>query len=719
MKKINKVISQIFTKKKPSYNLTKSLLILKKLAKLLNNLLVMIGYVLGGLRKNFNKILPTRVKKIPKHIQLSAIFLSILTILLIFFITSSIILAEPNKFKAIEKIKENKIHNFRLDENPPSRQIDSGGYLYKDTARNNFHDNDLNNFYEYPKYLKDFLLLSEDENFYGNKTSIGMVFNSIGRSIKSFGRAGGSGISQQTARTLINLESKTSFLDSARRKIEEIVVAQSIEEEFKKLYPTGNEYKDKTLLTYMNNVYLGTNVYGFQDAARVYFGYDSKTFKKMSVSHQATLVSMLSRPNAYICLKDVGVQKKEFKRIKIIRDLILEKAAKQNIIDRKILKLATSEEIKYRLNIKCKGNDESPYFAREVEAKLKELPVQKLNGRGVLTTNTTLQRKSQTSAEEILRKTINKFSNYGVKSGAIISMEINTAKIRVMASVSDQNYFNTTTQAYRQPGSIFKLFTYLTALEKGISPTTQFSCDELKWNNIKLAACHTPGDKDISSAIAYSENTIAWRVAQTVGMDNIISMAYRLGIPVTAKLKPDYGTVIGQNETSVTLLQMIRAYGAIANYGVMPEVQMIEYVSDTTTCSDYPINLKCKKIYEYEPKFKTVVSVQVANEMDKMLWGVVHKPGATGVLADIELKDEAGKTGTNGVKNDSRDLWYIGYSRSKNIITLVWLGNKSGDVIRSEDLNKDIGGHLAAKVWKDFMLSNVIVNENNNSIIKK
>lgn len=152
----------------------------------------------------------------------------------------------------------------------------------------------------------------------------------------------------------------------------------------------------------------------------------------------------------------------------------------------------------------------------------------------------------------------------------------------------------------------------------------------------------------------------------------------------------------------------------------MPEVQLIEYVSDTTTCSDYPTNLKCKKIYEYAPKFKTVISAQVANEMDKMLWGVVHKPGATGVLADIGLKDEAGKTGTNGVKNDSRDLWYIGYSRSKNIITLVWLGNKSGDVIRSEDLNKDIGGHLAAKVWKDFMLSNVTINTDNpTSVIQK
>ena len=132
-------------------------------------------------------------------------------------------------------------------------------------------------------------------------------------------------------------------------------------------------------------------------------------------------------------------------------------------------------------------------------------------------------------------------------------------------------------------------------------------------------------------------------------------------------------------------------------------------IFDTATCDDEGLHRDCREIYDHnrhKTGGKQILDSTVANTMDSMLWGVVHKPGATGGIANLGLKDEAGKTGTNGVDNNSRDLWYVGYSKSQNTIAAVWLGSK-GKSIRSIDLSKAVGGHLAAKVWKEVMQSTI------------
>jgi membrane peptidoglycan carboxypeptidase len=295
-------------------------------------------------------------------------------------------------------------------------------------------------------------------------------------------------------------------------------------------------------------------------------------------------------------------------------------------------------------------------------------------------------------------------------------MDIDTGKVRAMASLSEQQFFNNVTQAHRQPGSIFKLFTYITALKQGMAPIYKFSCNDLYWSKgkskFKLPPCRL-FDVPINfyTAFAYSENTIAWRAAQEVGMKSVVETAHQMGI--SSELDADdYGTVIGQGEkTNVTPLEMLRAFGAVANRGIMPNVQLIENVSNTRWCKDPIYKLGCNRLLNSDDIYesgKRVIDSKVADDMDQMLRGVVSS--GTGQLAKIELlPDIAGKTGTNGVDNDSRDLWFVGYSRSQNVITLVWLGNsdKEGEVIRSYDLYKNLKGHLGAQIWKQYMMATI------------
>jgi penicillin-binding protein 1A len=646
----------------------------------------------------FQKILSLDYQPTRGKVAIAAVILSLFTASIFVFVVS--ISSGSKKDEVSKLIKSKNIHHHLLTKNPPQRQIDANGHLYNSSAMNNYHDKDFNNLLEYPKFLSSSLIYFEESDYYKDSSVMSMAFKSFFRALVSGGKYGGSGFSQQLSRSLIDLGDKPSFPGSIFHKAQEIAIAQSVTSTFGDLYSKGNESKDKLLLGYMNNVYLGVNIYGFRDAARVYFGSD---IKGLSIAKQATLIAMLSQPTAYSC-KSSNIQKRKISYLKKVRNLVLDKAAANKLISKKQADQAKLEDINFK-DYKCNGIEETPHFSRKVDLETKRLNIRTslpINISGSIATRTTLDSKSQRVADSVLSRNIKAFSSYGIKSGAIIKMEISTGKIRAMASIGEKSHFNNATQANRQPGSSFKLITYITALEQGISPKTLFSCNASQWGKTKLAGCNSFSQPiDLFDAVAYSENQVAWQVAQKVGMPKVIDMAHRFGF--AGKLNPDYGTVIGQNETSVTPMQMIRAYGAVANHGVMPEVQYIEHVFDTTTCKDSSLYQNCKVLYKYQPSSKRVITSEVADEMDLLLQGVIQK--GTGKLADLGLPHSAGKTGTNGVSNDSRDLWFVGYDRDENTIVLVWLGSgvKKGDVIRSEDLSSNVKGHLAAKVWKEFM----------------
>jgi membrane peptidoglycan carboxypeptidase len=322
---------------------------------------------------------------------------------------------------------------------------------------------------------------------------------------------------------------------------------------------------------------------------------------------------------------------------------------------------------------------------------------------------TTLNADLQKSAEMAMTGTINTYRPYGIAKGAVIVMDTETFEIRAMVGGEGEEY-NLATTAKRSPASTFKVLTYIVALDRGISPKTQFSCYSAATVRDRRLVCSAlkPGRYDMYDGLAYSDNAIAWKIANKVGEDKILILSEYLGLSFESN--GGYGTIIGQDNVQVTLMELAKLYGAIANGGVLRNPQYFSTISDSRTCLS-PIPYKnCENIYNFDPSRNVVdraFSARTADKMNSLLQGVVHRPKATGNLAKSGAiaPDLAGKTGTNGVRNNARDLWFIGYSRQHKLLVAIWLGNDDRSFIKSEDLSKKIGGNLAAKTFRDVMQS--------------
>lgn len=201
-------------------------------------------------------------------------------------------------------------------------------------------------------------------------------------------------------------------------------------------------------------------------------------------------------------------------------------------------------------------------------------------------------------------------------------------------------------------------------------------------------------------ALAMSENSVALRVAQEVGLQKVVEMAQRLGIKSQLRAIP--GLVLGQNEVNV--LEITGAYGVFANNGVANRPHTIRRILDSGDCSERNDVSTCRCIYSYFPDSncenprgdlaanRAVITPQVAGVMTRMLEGVVKY--GTGTGANIGL-GAAGKTGTT---NYGVDLWFIGYIPRRDLVTGIWLGN--------DDNTRTYGGSSqAAQLWGEYMES--------------
>ncbi|RMG11626.1 MAG: penicillin-binding protein, partial [Cyanobacteria bacterium J055] len=276
--------------------------------------------------------------------------------------------------------------------------------------------------------------------------------------------------------------------------------------------------------------------------------------------------------------------------------------------------------------------------------------------------------------------------------GAIVTLDSSSGEILAMTggvSYADSQ-FNRVTQALRQPGSTFKVFAYAAAIEQGIPPGTPFSCEPLTWRGQSYSGCErTSGSATMYQGLAQSENSIALRVAQEVGIDRVVQMARKLGIK--SELNPVPGLVLGQSE--VTPLELTGAYAVLANGGIYNPPHAIRRVLDSSDCQNPNDFSTCRVIYDYQQDSggnRQVINPDVAYTMTELLRGVIQ--GGTGSGAALGL-DEAGKTGTT---NDGVDLWFVGYVPSRAIVSGVWLGN--------DDNTPTYGSSAqAAQIWKNYM----------------
>ncbi len=529
---------------------------------------------------------------------------------------------------------------------------------------------------EFSAYLPKALIASEDSRYYWHLgvdpigTLRALLTNIRGGGI----REGGSTITQQLSRNIFR--SYVGTEDSAGRKLREAVVAFKLETIYS---------KDFLLLTYLNRVYLGNGIYGFEDAAQFYF---AKSAKDLTLSESATLVGILPAPNTFNPVKDYNTAVE-------LRDRVINRMAASGKVSLKDAERARRSRIDINpAAIQELRSNLAPYFYSYVFDELDGLLGEQLAQEGNFVVESSLDQRFQAQADPSLRTAVEtEGAASGFSQGALVTLDSRTGEILAMAggvSFADSQ-FNRATQALRQPGSTFKIFDYASALEQGISPSTPFSCAPLDWGGQSFSGCErlSGGSADMYGGIAQSENAIALRVAKAAGLDNVVQVAKRMGI--TSPLNPVPGLALGQSE--VTLLDLTGAYAVLANGGLRNRPHAVKRILDSSDCTDPKDIGSCRVIYDASQSLQTnvpAITPAIASTMTDLLRGVVQ--GGTGRAAYLGM-GEAGKTGTN---NDNRDLWFVGYIPDRNLVTGVWFGN---------DDNTPTSGRSAqaAQLWGEYM----------------
>jgi penicillin-binding protein 1A len=457
---------------------------------------------------------------------------------------------------------------------------------------------------------------------------------------------GVSTISQQLARNIF-LSNDRSFA----RKVREGILALALEWKFS---------KDQILELYLNRVYFGGGAYGIDAASRLFFGHSATD---MSVAEAAIVAGLVKAPSNYSPTADAEAARD---RASVVLRLMVRSGA----ITPSQAAAANPQDVE--LVRQERRQDATRYF---VDWVLPQLDMLIDETSAPIDVWTTIDTGMQRAAAEA----INANAPQGAQ-GALVSLDRDGA---VRAMVGGRNYassiYNRATQATRQPGSSFKLFVYLTALEAGFNPNTIVEDAPVNiggWSP-RNDNGRNIGPVPLRVAFAYSINTVAVRLAQQVGTRAVADMAQRFGITTRVNTSP--AMALGSSE--VRLIDMTRAYAAVARGGV----SVIPYGIRRVTTADGTL------LYQHQEEGgRVLVQPWVAAQMTELLQGVVTN--GTGRAADLG-RPTAGKTGTT---SSNRDGYFVGFS--SGITTGVWMGRD--DNRRLAGLS---GGRAPAQAFRAYM----------------
>ncbi|NJM69315.1 MAG: FHA domain-containing protein [Scytonema sp. RU_4_4] len=537
---------------------------------------------------------------------------------------------------------------------------------------------DMKRLQDFGPYLPTAVVASEDSRYYWHfgVDPLGILRAVFINSRSGDIQQGASTVTQQVARSLFR--DYVGRQDSLGRKVREAIVSLKLETYYS---------KNEVLLIYLNRVFLGADTSGFEDAARYYF---DKSAKELTLSEAATLVAILPAPNGFdFC----GDSQNKLRTIEY-RNRVLKRMLEMGKIKQDNYNRARRSPIEISSKVcERQAKTTAPYFYSYVFQELEAILGKELATEGNFIIETQLDPAIQKQAEESLRNHVsNAGSSFGFSQGAMVTLDSSNGAILAMVGGTDykSSQFNRAVQAKRQPGSTFKIFTYAAAIEQGMSPGRSYSCSPFRWRGFTYKPCRTGGGSlDIATGLALSENPIALRIAQEVGLDKVVAMAQRLG--VRSQLDPVPGLVLGQSVVNV--MEMTGAFGAISNGGVWNRPHAISRILDSSDCRDQNDPKTCRVMYSYDQDpdaNRSVLSINIANTMTRLLRGVVTN--GTGRSAEIG-QGEAGKTGTT---DKNVDLWFIGFIPNRRLVTGIWLGN---------DNNAPTSGSSAqaAQLWGNYM----------------
>ena len=503
-----------------------------------------------------------------------------------------------------------------------------------------------------PPELGQAVVAIEDRRFYqhGGIDLRGILRAGL-RNVSGGRREGASTITQQLVRMMYLTPERT-----LKRKVQEAMLAIWLERQLS---------KEEILVRYLNTAYFGAGVYGVDAAAKRYFG---KPAKDLSLSEAAMLAGLVRAPSALAPTRNLDGARE---RAELVLDAMVEIGA----IPRQKADAAKHQPAALRL-----PPDTPPgtnYFADVAGAEVKSL----VGGApGDLRVRSTLDLKLQALAEEVVsRRLATEGRAKNVGQAALVAM---TPDGGVLALVGGRDYaesqFNRATQAKRQAGSLFKLFVYLAALQKGARPDSVVVDRPVQigeWEPENYGR-HFRGRMTLRSAFANSVNSVAVQLADDVGIKSVIEVARKLGVRSDLPNVPS----LALGTADVNLLEMTRAFAAIA-----ANVETVE-----------PYFVRAIAQGEQTLFTRPAAAPQPASDpaaraaMIDLLASVVRE--GTAKAARI-AGPSAGKTGTT---QDYRDAWFIGFT--PELVVGVWVGNDDNSPTKGVT-----GGALPATIWHDFV----------------
>jgi penicillin-binding protein 1A len=543
--------------------------------------------------------------------------------------------------------------------------------------------------------VKNAVIAIEDKRFYEHS---GVDFRGIARAVvedvlRQRAAQGASTITQQFVKNVLEAQRQRTVFE----KLREAALAYHLERKWT---------KGKILTEYLNTIYFGNGAYGIESAARTYFGHDSQTYdphaakaaSNLAPWQAAYIAGMIASPSAYDPVQHPVASHARMNQV-------LSNMLQQGMITRAQYQSQRNFYINPRSVRPPQPDSRVPYFSSWVTQQL----LDRYHSTGLvfgggLKVTTSLDSDLQDAAEQAIQ---GRLAGVG-PSASLVAIDNKTGEVKAMIGGSDFEHhpFNLATNGHRQPGSAFKPFTLIGALEKGVSPGRTFVSAPHCW-----PVPHSRGEKfcpknynddyggvrTLAAATAASDNSVYSQVGiDIVGTSKIARIAHVMG--VRTPLSRNYAMILGGLQEGVTPLEMAYAYSTLADNGVRvwgtlgPSSRSpvaIEKVLDPDGHTRDANHVRHTRVIPYG----------VAQEAKSILSSVITS--GTGTAAQIG-EFAAGKTGTT---ENYGDAWFVGFN--KDLTVAVWVGypDKLKPMLTEYHGNPVTGGTYPAEIWHDFMTS--------------
>ena len=527
-----------------------------------------------------------------------------------------------------------------------------------------------------PAQVIQAFLAAEDARFFKHKGVDGFailraVFSNLKRGEI---REGGSTLTQQLVRGFFLTPERT-----LKRKIREAILAFRVER---------NHTKEEILYLYLNQVYFGHGNYGVEAASRDYFG---KGVDQLSLGEAALLAGLPRSPSRGSPYRDffAAMERQRYVLKRMYQESFITEAAYREALDTSI-RLTPAPVLNSQI---------APHFVEYVRQTIGDRYGFDPLLQGGLHIYTSLDTALQMAAMKTVREGLDEIRlrirkkagpgdpGKGEVEGALLALDPQTGSVRALVGGHDFSLseYNRALQAKRQPGSAFKPIIYSAALESGLSELSvvrdgplSFRMAPGKYWRPQNYGNRFFGPVTLRSALAHSLNSVAVRLADRIGLERVIRQARKLGIE--SPLEKNLSLALGSS--SVSVIELVRAYAVFANGGLLAEPLFITKVTDRDG----------RVLEENGPNLKRVLSPEVSYVVTDMLKNVIRS--GTGRAAGKLDRYVAGKTGTT---SEYRDGWFIGYT--SDLIAGVWVGYDDHRPVG----DKETGARTALPIWLSFM----------------